>query len=93
MVLRGSVGSTSLANGLLRLTLNSPLSCFVSIFQSTNESELRLQGRMMWSELQRGFDGAETALENVCPLTGKPIPPQAREEQRFIPDGLEPFDT
>lgn len=61
--------------------------------RALNYPELRLQGRMMWAELQRGFDGAETALEDVCQITGKSVPPLAREELRFIPDGLEPFDT
>ena len=52
--------------------------------------ELRLQGREMWQQLQRGFVFAEEALEGFESITGDPVPSDAYDNLDFVPPGLEP---
>ena len=55
--------------------------------RSLNDPEIRLLGREMWKELDRGFPYAFEALEYVREMTGKPLP-DIEDELRFTPRGL-----
>ena len=54
--------------------------------------ELRLLGRMMWKELERGFSYALIMFDDIEELKGISLPQEARYSYEFIPPGLEPFD-
>jgi hypothetical protein len=51
--------------------------------------ELRILGRKMWGELQRGFEYADDGLDQIKALTGRAIPVEARMIYAFVPPGME----
>jgi hypothetical protein len=53
--------------------------------------EVRLLGRQMWGELERGFPHVLEALGFMERPVGQPLPLGALRAGRFIPVGLEPF--
>ncbi len=55
-----------------------------------NVPELRLLGRRMWSELNRGFGHVEAALEDGEAEKGEPFPERVWREWSLTPVGLEP---
>lgn len=54
--------------------------------------ELRLLGRKMWKELERGFPFVLIMLDDIEEMKGIRLPEEARYSYEFIPPGLEPFD-
>lgn len=54
-------------------------------------SELRLLGRQMWCELQRGFPHVFDAFHFLEGTTGQSLPLGSLQASQFIPVGLEPF--
>ena len=54
--------------------------------------EVRLLGRQMWGELQRGFPTAFQAFDFIEKATQKPLPLGCLQASQFIPVGLEPFE-
>jgi hypothetical protein len=54
--------------------------------------EVRLLGRQMWGELQRGFPTVFEAFDFLEKATQKPLPLGCLEASQFIPVGLEPFE-
>ena len=52
--------------------------------------ELRLKGREMWAELQRGFEYAQEELIEMQKCSPEDFPACALSEYTFIPAGLEP---
>jgi len=54
--------------------------------------ELRLLGRQMWGELQRGFPHVFAAFHFMEDTVGQPLPLGALQASQFIPVGLEPFE-
>jgi hypothetical protein len=61
--------------------------------RALNIPEVRLFGRQMWRELQRGFPFASAALDDLRLITRKPFPIGTEEQLTFIPRGLEPDGT
>ncbi|MCE7999080.1 MAG: hypothetical protein HEP70_09500 [Rhodobiaceae bacterium] len=58
--------------------------------RALNVPEIRIFGREMWQELERGFPYVDDTLEDIRGLTGNPLPANIDDELRFIPHGLEP---
>jgi len=56
-----------------------------------NYPEVRLLGRQMWAELERGFPHVFDAFHFIENTTGQSLPPGALIASQFIPEGLEPF--
>jgi hypothetical protein len=54
--------------------------------------EVRLLGRQMWGELQRGFSHLSEAFQFMENAVRQPLPAGARQASQFIPVGLEPFE-
>jgi hypothetical protein len=54
--------------------------------------ELRLLGRQMWGQLQRGFPHVFDAFRFFEGTVGQPLPLGALQASQFIPVGLEPFE-
>lgn len=54
--------------------------------------EVRLLGRQMWGELQRGFPTVFEAFDFIEKATQKPLPLGCLQASQFIPVGLEPFE-
>lgn len=52
--------------------------------------EIRIFGREMWQQLERGFPRAGEASESFESPTGEPLPADIEEHFGFIPPGLEP---
>jgi hypothetical protein len=54
--------------------------------------EVRLLGRKMWAELERGFPHTLSAFSFMESISGQQPPLGALPASRFIPVGLEPFN-
>lgn len=54
--------------------------------------EVRLLGRQMWAELQRGFSHALTAFGFIEGIAKQPPPLGSYQASQFIPVGLEPVE-
>jgi hypothetical protein len=54
--------------------------------------ELRLLGRQMWGELERGFPHVFEAFHFIEDTVGQPPPLGSLQASQFIPVGLEPFE-
>lgn len=54
--------------------------------------EVRLLGRQMWGELERGFSHALDALQFMEDARGQQPPLGSMQATQFIPVGLEPFE-
>jgi hypothetical protein len=54
--------------------------------------ELRLLGRQMWGQLQRGFPHVFDAFRFFEGTVGQPLPLGTLQASQFIPVGLEPFE-
>lgn len=54
--------------------------------------EVRLLGRHMWGELERGFPHALEALQFMEHTTGQSAPLGSALATQFIPEGLEPVE-
>lgn len=52
--------------------------------------EVRHLGRQMWKELQRGFQNAPDALDDIEAITGKELPAEAWDACTFLPEDLSP---
>lgn len=52
--------------------------------------EVRHLGRQMWKELQRGFQNAPDALNDIEAITGKELPAESWVACNFIPEDLSP---
>ena len=52
--------------------------------------EVRLLGRQLWKELQRGIPRAPEALEGLEAVTGWAVPDRAHSSYDFIPQDLAP---
>jgi hypothetical protein len=52
--------------------------------------ELRLRGREMWQQLEKGNPSLESALVDYEAATGNPLPPDVYDEVERVPIGLEP---
>jgi len=55
--------------------------------------EVRHLGRQMWKELQRGFQNAPDALNDIAAITGKALPGEAWDSYDFIPQDLSPASS
>jgi hypothetical protein len=55
--------------------------------------EVRLLGRQMWGELERGFPHAVAAFGSMQAITGQAPPVGSLQASQFIPVGLEPLNT
>jgi hypothetical protein len=54
--------------------------------------EVRLLGRQMWGELERGFLHVFDAFRFIEETVGQPLPSGAIQASQFIPVGLEPIE-
>ncbi len=53
--------------------------------------ELRVLGREMWGELQRGFPYVERSFSEFEAMTNSPVSAEVRKEARFLPSDLAPL--
>jgi hypothetical protein len=60
--------------------------------RSLSSPELRLLGRQMWQQLERGFLHALPALAQIEAVTGRDLPLGTLQACRFIPDSLDPVE-
>ena len=58
--------------------------------RALNVPEIRILGREMWKQLERGFPYVEDALLDMQELIGEQVPHIIGAELTFIPRGLEP---
>jgi len=54
--------------------------------------ELRVLGRQLWEQLERGQPYAQRALRGIEVLNGTPLPLGAQSACDFIPDDLDPIE-
>jgi len=54
--------------------------------------QLRILGRQLWEQLERGQPYAQRALRGIEVLSGKPLPLGAQSACDFIPDDLDPIE-
>ena len=92
-VVRRNVVQTALAMQRQNHAMAGGAMVWVHTLRAYHLPEVRLLGRQMWSELQRGFAHALPALSFMEQQTRQPPPLGSALATQFIPVGLEPFET
>jgi hypothetical protein len=75
-----------------RFTEASGAIVWLHTLRALSAPELRLLGRQMWQQLERGQLNAPQAVEDLQAMTGKPAQPGTLAACAFIPDDLDPSD-
>lgn len=87
---RGTIAQTALAMQKQKHAMASGALVWVHTLRAYHFPEVRLLGRQMWGELQRGLPHALSALRFMEEVTHEPPPPGTPLATQFIPVGLEP---
>jgi hypothetical protein len=91
-VVRGNIVQTALAMQRQKHDMAAGALVWVHTLRAYHFPEVRLFGRQMWGELQRGFPHALAALSFMEKMTHQPPPLGTLLASQFIPVGLEPFE-
>ncbi len=76
-----ATGATSFALGTM---------VWLHSMRAVTYPEIRVLGREMWQQLERGFPYASEAFEGFESPSGAPPPKDIEKNFRFVPPGLEP---
>jgi hypothetical protein len=91
-VVRRNIVQTALAMQRQKHAMAAGALVWVHTLRAYHFPEVRLFGRQMWGELQRGFPHALAALSFMEEMTHQPPPLGTPLASQFTPIGLEPFE-